>query len=792
MRNADKPRAYSWFAAIVVLTGVAALLAGAARLHAARTKRINVLLLTLDTTRADRLGCYGYAPAETPALDRLASGGLRFTRAFTHLPLTCPAHASLLSGLLPPEHGMRVNGYGRISEDIELLPEIFQRRGYRTAAFLASTVLDRGFGLNQGFEVYDDRMTSPGQEENRADVVCDRALNWLAKNRRKPFFCWVHFYDPHDRYDPPEPYRSRHDHPYDGEIAFMDSQIQRLLHFLEEQRLGGATLVVACGDHGEAFGEHGEITHQLLVYDEVMRVPLILRLPGVVPVGTADRVAGLADIPATVMDILEWNEHGFGTESLVADDGQEALCYGESLAGFYDYHWAPLYSLTARPWKYIQAPTPELYDLVADPGETRNLVREKSGIARNMAGQLRTVRANMQAAPASSPVLNATAASRLRSLGYVAGSPTMPPAPEEEGRLRDPKTAVPIHALCSYAETLMDEGKCEQVVERIRPALAVSPESPTIHRLIGRAYLGLGRYAEARTHILQAYENSIYRREEFLNAADAFFEKGRPEIAIELYDQVLRAVEQSDTPRSPSGASPILIRTRCNMGLALMTLERLDEAIRHFRDVLRMDPEHVVANNNLGTAYRLQGKPGLAIEQLQKTLAIAPDAIEVRRNLGALLGEAGRHREALTVWREGLKLRPREPIFTYHLVWLLATSPAAGVRNGREALRLARPLWHDAGGQSIEALDTLAVAYAETADYPHAAETARRALALATQGATPHELTGEIRQRLRLYEASRPFRQRSGWPAFASVPAGREIHAFRVAKDTTVSSTPPP
>ena len=219
----------------------------------------NVLLITLDTTRADRLGCYGCRAAETPTLDSLAARGIRFEQALTAVPLTLPSHATILSGRSPPEHGLHDNGRGSLPPAIVTLPEIFRQHGYQTAAFLASFSLDHQFGLNKGFDVYADEMTITAgnrvlDQENRADVVADRALSWLRLHAARPFFCWAHFYDAHAPYDPPQPFRSRHAYPYDAEIAFMDSQIRRLLDFVASQGLQRRTLIIVVGDHARHSG----------------------------------------------------------------------------------------------------------------------------------------------------------------------------------------------------------------------------------------------------------------------------------------------------------------------------------------------------------------------------------------------------------------------------------------------------------------------------------------------------------------------------------------------------------
>src|SRR5262249_20884537 len=270
--------------------------------------------MTLDTVRADRLGAYGYPGAEPPALDRLAREGLRFDQAVSAAPLTLPSHATLFSGLTPPHHGLRNNGAGRFPDDRATLATLLSARGYATGAFVGSFVLDHRFGLARGFDVYDDEIdrdpNAPGswEAERSGSQVADRALAWLEKaagTDGRPFFAWVHFYDAHAPYAPPEPYAGRHrDALYDGEVAFVDAQVARLLEYLDRRGLAGSTVVVAAADHGEALGEHGELTHGLLLYEPTLRVPLLVRAPGL-PAGRAIRPpVGLADVAPTLAGLL--------------------------------------------------------------------------------------------------------------------------------------------------------------------------------------------------------------------------------------------------------------------------------------------------------------------------------------------------------------------------------------------------------------------------------------------------------------------------------------------------------
>ncbi|MGH9315456.1 MAG: sulfatase family protein [Vicinamibacterales bacterium] len=409
---------------------------------------LGILIVTLDTTRADYLSAYGAGPVWTPNLDRLAADGVVFEQAMSVAPLTLPAHCSLFTGLLPPRHGVRDNAGASLAADHQTLAEVLQRRGFETAAFVGSVVLSAGRGLEAGFDVYDDGITKGRPATGRglqrpADHVVDQAIAWLEGRRDAPFFLWVHLYDPHAPYDPPEPFRTAYgDDPYAGEIAFADAQLGRLLDVLDRRRLLDRTAVIVAGDHGESLNEHGERGHGIFLYQNVIRVPLIVRVAGV-PARRVPEVTRLVDVMPTVLELAGAPPAASDGVSLVAAmtgaaGSLDLEAYSESLYPT-RFGWSPLRSLRDGRFKLIEAPRPELYDLEIDPAERHNLYAERSAIAALMSRRLSALTrqyvsrhdARDSVGPAPETI------ERLAALGYV-GAPRTPL--NEVGRpLPDPK-----------------------------------------------------------------------------------------------------------------------------------------------------------------------------------------------------------------------------------------------------------------------------------------------------------------------------------------------------------------
>ncbi|MCA9118253.1 MAG: sulfatase-like hydrolase/transferase, partial [Planctomycetaceae bacterium] len=469
---------------------------------------LNVLLITLDTTRADRLGCYGYSPAQTPVLDRLAQQGVLFERAYAPVPLTLPSHASMLTGLYPPEHSLHTNGQAALPREIPTLATELQEAGYATAAFIAAFVLDRKFGLQRGFETYDDDLslaapTLHGDHQYRdARQVIDAAIEWLSPRGDKPFFCWVHLFDPHYPYLAHEDRFGAEfaDRPYDAELAYVDEQIERLLSTLEKSGELEHTVIVVVGDHGESLGEHGELTHGMTVYDATLRVPLIVVSPEEGQPG--HRVAepvSLVDLTPTLLDRL-------GMQSLAQASGRslrpalqgeplsQAPCYAETDEPYAAAHWSPQRALITSQWKYIRSPRAELYDLIADPHELRNLATESSGQLQQLEEELAAWEERMKQPLANSVALSEQERRALRSLGYAAVNET---ARDRERPLPDVKDMLPYYYRLNDAVAMIDTGRYDLAEPVLREVLAADENYFEAHGELGRCLLKLGRLPEA-------------------------------------------------------------------------------------------------------------------------------------------------------------------------------------------------------------------------------------------------------------------------------------------------------
>jgi len=552
----------------------------------------NLLLITVDTLRADRLGCYGFAGAETPVIDRLAASGVLFEQATAPAPITLPSHASILTGLDVPDHGVRHNIGFTLSEDRTTLAEVLRAQGYATAAVVGSYVLDGRFGLAQGFDEYDDDLTSGRREdaigagylERTADQVVDAATAWLdghAGDAGGPFFLWTHLFDPHAPYAPPADYRKLFTAgligAYDGEVAFVDAQLGRLLDRLRDLGVLERTLVVFASDHGEALGEHDEATHGTLIYESTMRVPLIVSNPRLFPraLRADDRVVGLVDLFPTLLDLLGVDRSGYrvdGVNAFAPADPDRAV-HVESLLPLLDFGWSPLHGLRLEGRKYILAPTPEYYDLHEDPGERRNLYGS-SKEARELASRLER---KLEAWPADLDLLRAESEPpgeeirRLAALGYV----RMREGEPELG-VRDPKTMMDVANRIQKAGQLSAAGKNEEALKEVESAIAEDPTSGKAWYMATRIHHRMGRYAEAEACLNYALALSP-RADGYITLAQYAFSRGD----VKAFDKALDEAQRLD----PGEAGVHLGR-----GRGLAALGHFEEALAEFETVLRLDP----------------------------------------------------------------------------------------------------------------------------------------------------------------------------------------------------------
>ncbi len=485
----------------------------------------NLLLVTLDTTRGDHLGCYGHETAQTPVLDGLASSGVRFEHAVTTVPVTLPSHATILTGLYPPHHGVRNNGDHILDGSQVTLAEILKEKGYETGAFISAFVLDARFGLDQGFDLYDhevelDQSTGVTTRvaERPADAVTNVAVRWLeSRDTNRPFFGWVHYYDPHRPYRAPSAYAARfRDDPYDAEIAFMDAEIGRLLNSLDRIGVRQKTLVVVVADHGESLGEHEEKTHALLVYDSSMKVPLIFSCPGLFADGAVldGFIVGTVDVFPTVLDLLGIDHDGAcdGLSLLQSPLDQDRVLYMETYATFLNHGWAPLAALRRHTDKYILAPVPEYYDLLADPNELNNLYDSAS--VRQMAARdelVSDLAARMAGWPSleglmdSTQQLDAETRRKLESLGYL-GTGSNAAADADPDQLPDPKEMMPVMVMVDEAQALEQQERFEEALAILEQAERMSPRNNHVLYALGKTFLSMKRETEAERMLTRANE----------------------------------------------------------------------------------------------------------------------------------------------------------------------------------------------------------------------------------------------------------------------------------------------
>ena len=480
----------------------------------------DVFLITIDTLRSDHVGCYGYQWIQTPTIDQLAKQGIRFAQAFTPSPITNTSHASILTGLLPSSHG--VSDFGvPLTADHSTLAELLEKRGYQTAAFIGSIILDSKTlapGLDRGFEFYDnfpektETKSRWGRLERRGMDVVQRAETWLDGHRTGPHFVWVHLYDPHDPYEPPPPYSEKYkDHLYDGEIAFADSALGRFLNYLKEQHWYEGALIIVVGDHGEGLGEHGEDTHGIFLYDSTTHVPLIVKLPNEQEAGkVVEEQARTTDILPTILELLgiPAPESLDGTSLKSALLGTEAP--SRTVLGETDYPlrfgWAPLRSVRKDAFKFIEAPRPELYDLRSDPGEIRNAYVPWDSTVQKLRKELAKVSAKAAGKPSAAAVAPSTT-DELRALGYLstadARSSTDVPEPS---LLPDPKDKVEEQNLLHVAMMASEDGQTAKARTALEKLLRLDNRSEIALSQLGRLEMESENYTKAALYLGRACE----------------------------------------------------------------------------------------------------------------------------------------------------------------------------------------------------------------------------------------------------------------------------------------------
>ena len=663
----------------------------AARTPASRTP---VILITIDTLRADRLTCYGYTKGKTANIDSLAADGVLFENVYAQTPITLPSHATILTGTYPMYHKVQ-DVVGRLRDGVPTLAETLKQNGYATGAFVGSTVLSARWRLNRGFDVYDDRFTVQeglrqvdfDRLERRAEDVIAPALEWLEASSRQPFFLWVHLFDPHDPYTPPPPFSEEfRDRPYDGEIAYVDASLAKLFEKLKGLGLYDRSLIVLMSDHGESLGEHQEMHHGYFIYDATLKVPLILKFPG-----SRFRGARLTnnvrcvDVAPTILQQLSIpSPPSFQGESLLAmvagkRAGVDLPVYSESYYPKIHFNWSPLFGYQPGDDKYIEAPQSELFNTRTDRQELNNIAQSNQALAGRLKSDLLAFQRRYSAAGSQSDAaqhLDPETVSQLKSLGYVAFT-TSSARSEADSSLPDPKEKIRVYNQLNRGIALSRRGMSDKAIEVFDQVAATEANMPIVHFLLGMEYFDKRWYLKAIEEYKETLKYNPNSNVAMFNLARAYLESGQTENAEAGFKYLVE--------REPEHFGALHY-----LSLAYSRRARYQEAVEQELKALRIRPDYIEGYNNLGSFYLNLGQPDKAIEAYQRAIALNPDLPLVRLNLALAYIRKGSYDDAILIAREVIQKDPQRSLAHFYLGQALL---AKGMKpEAREAFQKAKEL----------------------------------------------------------------------------------------------------
>jgi len=657
--KAKKTRISPW-----IIVGLILLLAGLGALIWLRSPRLdlksaptfNLLLITLDTTRADHLGCYGNKQARTPNLDRLAAEGWRFNRAYCSAPLTLPSHATILTGLEPVAHGVHNNGH-YLAAGIKTITEVLVDRGYKTAAFVSSFSVDSRFGLDRGFESYDDTFEEnlpfkTNNAERRAEATFARFSAWLEKNYQNKFFSWVHYFDPHLPYDPPSPYKEDFaSQPYDGEIAYMDFYVGKIVEALQAKGLLDKTIIIIAGDHGEGLGDKVEKGHGLFLYEETVRVPLIIWNKKIFPKpGTANETVRLLDIAPTILELCGAEVSQLpvqGKSLLPIMEKKERKDRTALIETFYpreNFGWSELVALVEDRWKYIQCPRPELYDLKADPEERKNLFDSSPEITARLKKQLESdlLLAGGQGInrPSGSSGPTAADTEKLRSLGYLSFAPA-----RASSTFPDPKEKIDLLNLIQQAQAAEYQENYAEAEQLYLKILAEVPDSPASYVNLAIAQARQRKMEEAIETLKKGLKRLSDSEILLVRLGHTYLVSGKLSEAFSTMNQVLKL-----NPRNVDAL------TVC-AGI-LDTVDRKEEAQKYYEQALAIEPESKYLRMSYAGSLASSGKLREAIEIYKKLIDDYPGDQAFYQFIGIAYSYLGEHDEAIFYLKQAIAISP--------------------------------------------------------------------------------------------------------------------------------------
>ncbi len=627
---------------------------------------LNVLIFTLDTTRADHIGCYGYRQIETPNIDRIADQGVLFKNATSQVPLTLPSHCSIFTGTYPLYHGVRDNGGFYLDSDKETLSKVLQKSGWTTSAFVGAFVLDSRWGLNQGFDYYYDnfdfakyKTISLDSVQREGGEVVKAFSDWFASNSGKKFFSWIHFYDPHTPYEPPEPYKTKYESQpwglYDGEIAYVDALIGRVVDELTNKNLLEKTILIIAADHGESLGEHNESSHGFFIYDATQSVPLIVRIPSSRLMGkTIESQVENVDIMPSILELLglpiprEVQGKSFLSLILGEKGDQDRLAYSETFYPRYHYGWSELKSLRTPQYKFIQAPRPELYDLVNDPGELCNLLIRNPSLSTKFERDLKDFQNRMSAKGIENKgpeKLDDDAREKLMALGYIGGF-TSSSRLATSGELGDPKDKITFYNKIKQAEGASANREYDEALKLLGEVIEEDPRIMEARQVRANIYLELDRPADSIAECQEALKTDDKYEAAIFTLSQAYKKLNRYDDAIAGYNRIIQL-----DPRDPN---PYI-----KLGEIYCDTRKLDTAIANLQKAIALDPQHsAVAHNLLGAAYLEKRMLTQAEQEIALSLKMRPRIPDAHYNLGLLYEYKEDIPRAIEEYKKEIEIHP--------------------------------------------------------------------------------------------------------------------------------------
>lgn len=621
--------------------------------------RDNVLLITIDTLRADHLGCYGYKAIHTPTIDALGRDGVLFPIAISRVPLTLPEHVAILTGTYPFHNHVQDFTAPPLSEKFRTLAEAFHDHGYATGAVVSSFVLDRSWGLDRGFDYYDDKFNAqslleknPELVERRAGPSVNAALAWLGQRRTRPFFFWLHLYDPHSPYDPPEPFLSQYrQHPYDGEIAYADSELARLIKWLKSARLYSHTWIVLLSDHGESLGEHGEQEHGFFIYDSTVHVPLIIKPAapsryGLRPIATPVESIALAPTILQMAGISDPIQQQFDSASLFASESSKLprAAYSETFYPFSSFGWSPLHGLETVHYHYIEAPRPELYSPIEDAAEAHNVIANQNAVVTVLRGQLQQRWQKYESAPATGHSLDASATAKLRALGYFAYHAPVSQATLQHP-LADPKDKLDEFNSILHASDVIEAGHYGQAEALLSQIRQQDPSLYVVPFMQGELALRQQQPPQAAQYFQDCLKLAPEFDQAMTGLAGALEAQGKPQEAIQWLQRALQ--------RNPRN-----FRAWYEIGWIQERSGDHASAAQYLQKALIIQPSFAPAWRDLGMLQYGNQHYADAAASLGKAIALGLNQPTLFNFLGICYSRTNRMRQALRSYHQALELSP--------------------------------------------------------------------------------------------------------------------------------------